>query len=121
MQITLIVALYLLLDNLIYWTDAKLHRIEVSDYLGLTRRTLSTLDETNNCFGIAYSAFDNRIYWSDWMTGSISRIGIQQRSTEEGNIQVSEVENVPLARPNYMHAFSKASAVSGKYYYHKEQ
>ena len=102
-------------ENLIYWTDAKLHRIEVSDYLGLTRRTLTPLDETNNLVGIAFSAFDNSIYWSDWMTGSISRLEIQQGSTEEGNVQGSEVfEDVRLALPNSMHAFSKASEVSGK-------
>ncbi|XP_072027600.1 low-density lipoprotein receptor-related protein 2-like [Amphiura filiformis] len=98
--------------NKLYWTDAQFHSIEVSDFLGLTRRTLLSLGESSHPFGIVI--YDNRLYWSDWTNGRLSWIEIEDKySDEESDIQVFDVEPVVLARPNYLTSFSKSAEVIG--------
>ncbi len=52
----------------IYWADAKLHVIETSDYYGRNRRPIVT---TGILHPFAMTAFENRLYWSDWNALSI--------------------------------------------------
>lgn len=64
-------------DNALYWTDAKMHRIETCDYNGHNRRVfLTNLDHP---YGIAVTAKD--IYWSDWKTLSLNVVDKMNVST----------------------------------------
>lgn len=51
----------------LYWTDAKLKRIETCNYDGNHRKVI--LKDLEHPYGIAITS--NRIYWTDWKTMSL--------------------------------------------------
>ena len=80
--------------------------------MGLVRRTLTTLDERSHPFGVVL--YNNSLYWSDWISGGLSKVNIQPKYITENDTQVYDVEPAVFGRPNYMYAYTKATEIIGK-------
>lgn len=63
--------------NLLYWADAKLDKIEVSDLNGGNRRVVFSSTTDIHPFGLIL--YQQTLYWTDWNTNSISRFNLTSR------------------------------------------
>ena len=57
--------------NRLFWVDAKLEKIEVSDLDGRKRQLIMSSSANIHPYGLA--VHQNMLYWTDWNTKSISR------------------------------------------------
>jgi len=89
--------------NRLFWVDAKLNTIEVSDLSGGNRRLLMSSSANIHPYGLA--VYENVLYWTDWNTESISRFNLTSRD--------QQVMVDGLQRPMDIHVFDPALIFSG--------
>ena len=93
-----------LTTNLLYWADAKLDKIEVSNLNGGNRRVIKSSSEDIHPFGL--TVYKSILYWTDWNNKSISRYDLNSRNTEliiQG-----------LLKPMDIHLYDSSREFSGK-------
>lgn len=66
--------------NRLFWTDAKLDKIEASDLNGGNRRLIMLSAANIHPYGLA--VYLNMLYWTDWNTRSISRFNLSSGNWE---------------------------------------
>ena len=90
--------------NRLFWADAKLDKIEVSDLSGRNRQLLmSSAVADIHPFGLA--VYHDMLYWTDWNTKSISSYNL---SSGTKDILVDG-----LQQPMDIHVFDPAFIISG--------
>ncbi|XP_071956697.1 low-density lipoprotein receptor-related protein 4-like [Antedon mediterranea] len=82
----------------IYWADAKLNRIDTSDFDGRLRTTLT--NEVVHPFGI--TMYGDWLYWTDWQTESIELVhkstGKGRRSFKENIAYLMDIKMISKSR-----------------------
>jgi len=91
------------LTNRLFWVDAKLDKIEVSDLNGRNRQLIMSSAVNIHPYGLA--VYRNMLYWTDWSTTSISRFNLSS-----GN---QEIIVNSLQKPMDIHVFDQALIFSG--------
>ena len=91
--------------NLLYWADAKLDKIEVSDLNGGNRRVIMSSSADIHPFGL--TVHQGMLYWTDWNNKSISRYEI---STGNRDMIITG-----LQKPMDIHLYNASSIVSGNF------
>ena len=81
--------------NRLYWADAYLDKIEVSDLNGGNRELIMPSEANIHPYGLA--VYKNMLYWTDWNQTSISRFNLM-----DGN---QEVVVTGLQKPMDIHVF----------------
>ena len=66
--------------NLLYWADAKLNKIEVSNLNGGNRRVI--MSSSANIFPFGLTVYKGVLYWTDWIHRSISRYNLSSGKTD---------------------------------------
>ena len=66
--------------NRLYWADAKLDKIEVSDLTGANRRLIVSSTADIHPFGL--TLYQGMLYWTDWNNQSISRLDLSYGNKE---------------------------------------
>lgn len=89
--------------NRLFWVDAKLDKIEVSDLNGRNRQLIMSSSTNIHPYGLALH--QNMLYWTDWSTKSISRFNLSS-GTREGIVD-------GLQRPMDIHVFDPSMISSG--------
>ena len=89
--------------NRLFWTDAKLDKIEVSDLNGENRQLIMSSSANIHPYGLA--VYLDILYWTDWNTKSISRYNL---SSGNQDIVVNG-----LQKPMDIHVFDPALIFSG--------
>ena len=89
----------------LFWADAKLDKIEVSDVNGRNRQLIMSSVANIHPYGLA--VYQDMLYWTDWNTKSISRYNL---SSGNQDIVVSGLE-----KPMDIHVFDPALVFSGTY------
>lgn len=90
-------------SNRLYWTDAKLDRIEEFNLNTRNRKIIVSFNAGVTPYGL--TMYQGWLYWSDWQTKSISRI-----SANSGN---KEVMVTGLKRPMDLFVYDQASSSPG--------
>ena len=60
--------------NRLFWADAKLNKIEVSDLNGENRKLI--ISSAANIHPRGLTVYQNMLYWTDWNNKSISRLNL---------------------------------------------
>ena len=89
--------------NLLYWADAKLDKIEVSDLNGGNRRLILSSSADVHPFGL--TLYQGMLYWTDWNTKSISRFNLSNGD--------QETMITGLHQPMDIHLFDGSATDSG--------
>jgi len=89
--------------NRLFWVDAWVDKIEVSDLNGGNRQLIMSSAANIHPYGLA--VYQDMLYWTDWNTKSISRLNISS-----GN-QAIIVNG--LQKPMDIHVFDPALIFSG--------
>ena len=89
--------------NLLYWADAKLDKIEVSDLNGGNRRLILSSAADIHPFGL--TVYQGMLYWTDWNNKSITRLDLSN-----GN---REMIITGLKKPMDIHLYDSSVAISG--------
>ena len=89
--------------NRLFWADAKLDKIEVSDLSGGNRQLIMSSTANIHPYGLA--VYQNMLYWTDWNTKSISRFNLSS-----GNQQIIATG---LQKPMDIHVFDSSLTFSG--------
>ena len=89
--------------NRLFWADAKLDKIEVSDLNGGNRQLIMSSVADIHPYGLA--VYQDMLYWTDWNTKSISRLNVSSRN--------QEIVVHGLQQPMDIHMFNPASVFSG--------
>lgn len=89
--------------NLLYWADAKLDKIEVSDLTGANRRLVVSSAADIHPFGL--TLYQDMLYWTDWNSQSISRMNLSN-----GN---KEMIITGLKKPMDIHLHDSSVTISG--------
>ena len=89
--------------NRLFWADAKLDKIEVSDLSGRNRQRLTSSSTNIHPYGLA--VHQNMLYWTDWNTKSISRFNLSDGTKEE--------IVTGLQKPMDIHVFDSSLISSG--------
>jgi len=89
--------------NRLFWADAKLDKIEVSDLNGENRQLIMSSSANIHPYGLA--VYLDILYWTDWNTKSISRYNL---SSGNQDIVVNG-----LQKPMDIHVFDPALIFSG--------
>ena len=89
--------------NRLFWADASLDKIEVSDLNGGNRQLIMSSADNIHPFGLA--VYLDMLYWTDWNTTSISRFNLSS-----GN---QEIIVTGLQKPVDIHVFDPALILSG--------
>ena len=89
--------------NRLFWADAKLDKIEVSDLNGGKRQLIMSSAANIHPYGLA--VYQNMLYWTDWSYKSISRYNLSS-----GN---QDVLVTGLKKPMDIHVFDPALIFSG--------
>ena len=89
--------------NLLYWADAKLDKIEVSDLNGGNRRVILSSAADIHPFGI--TVYQGMLYWTDWINKSISRLDL---STGNRKLIIKGFQ-----RPMDIHLYDASTTTSG--------
>ena len=89
--------------NRLFWADAKLDKIEVSDLNGGNRQLVMLSAANIHPRGLA--VYQNILYWTDWNTTSVSRYNL---SSGNQDIIVSG-----LQKPMDIHVFDPSLIFSG--------
>ena len=91
------------LTNRLFWVDAKLDKIEVSDLNGGNRQLIMSSADNIHPYGLA--VYLDMLYWTDWNTTSISSFNLSS-----GN---QEIIVRGLQKPTDIHVFDPALIFSG--------
>ena len=89
--------------NRLYWADAKLDKIEVSDLTGANRRLIVSSAADIHPFGL--TLYQGMLYWTDWNNQSISRLDLSN-----GN---KEMVITGLKKPMDIHLYDSSVTISG--------
>ena len=89
--------------NLLYWADAKLDKIEVSNLNGGNRRVI--MSSSANIFPFGLTVYKGVLYWTDWIQKSISRYDLSSGKTD---LIIKGLE-----RPMDIHLYDSSVKVSG--------
>ena len=89
--------------NRLYWADAKLDKIEVSDLTGANRQLLVSSAVDIHPFGL--TLYQRMLYWTDWNNRSISRLDLSN-----GN---KEMVITGLKKPMDIHLYDSTVTISG--------
>ena len=89
--------------NRLFWVDAKLDKIEVSDLNGKNRQLIMSSGADIHPYGLV--VYQDMLYWTDWNTKSISRLNVSNGS--------QEIVVHGLQKPMDIHMFNPASIYSG--------
>ena len=89
--------------NLLYWADAKLDKIEVSNLNGGNRRVIKSSSANIHPFGL--TVYNGMLYWTDWIRRSISRYDLSSGNT---NVIITG-----LRKPMDIHLYDSSVKVSG--------
>ena len=89
--------------NRVFWADAKLDKIEVSDLDGGNRQLIMSSAANIHPYGLA--VYQDMLYWTDWNTKSVSRFNLSS-----GN---QEIVINGLQKPMDIHVFDPALTFSG--------
>ena len=89
--------------NRLFWADAKLDKIEVSDLNGGNRQLIMSSVADIHPYGLA--VYQDMLYWTDWNTKSISNYNL---SSGDKDIVVGG-----LQKPMDIHVFDPALIFSG--------
>ena len=89
--------------NLLYWADAKLDIIEVSDLNGGNRRVVLSSAADIHPFGL--TVYQGMLYWTDWNDKSISRVDLSN-----GN---RDLIITGLQKPMDIHLYDASLAMAG--------
>ena len=66
--------------NRLYWVDAELDTIEMTDLNGASRQVLLSSADQIHPFGLAL--YENALYWTDWNKRSILRYNLNSATYE---------------------------------------
>ena len=89
--------------NRLFWADAKLDTIEMSDLNGGSRQLIASSAADIHPYGLA--VYQNMLYWTDWSVKSISRFNLSS-----GN---HDVIVTGLQKPMDIHVFDPSLIFSG--------
>ena len=89
--------------NRLFWADAKLDKIEVSDLNGGNRRLIMSSVANIHPYGLA--VYLDMLYWTDWSAKSISRFNLSS-----GNQQMIVTG---LQKPMDIHVFDPSLGFPG--------
>ena len=89
--------------NRLYWADARLDKIEVSDLTGANRRLIVSSAADIHPFGL--TLYQGMLYWTDWNNQSISRLDLSN-----GN---KEMVFTGLKKPMDIHLYDSFVTISG--------
>jgi len=89
--------------NRLFWADAILDKIEVSDLNGRNRQLIMPSAANIHPYGLA--VYQDILYWTDWKTKSISRFNLS--STKQEMIVYG------LKKPMDIHVFDPSLIFSG--------
>ena len=89
--------------NRLFWADAKLDKIEVSNLDGGNRQLILSSGANIHPYGLA--VHQNMLYWTDWNVKSISRFNLSS-----GN---QDVIVTGLQKPMDIHVFDPSLIFSG--------
>ena len=89
--------------NRLFWADAKLDKIEVSDLNGGNRQLIVSYLSNIHPYGLA--VYQNVLYWTDWNYKSIARY-----SLSSGN---QDMIVTGLQKPMDIHVFDTSLIFSG--------
>ena len=90
-------------SNRLYWADAKLDKIEVSDLTGANRQLVVSSAGDIHPFGL--TLYQGMLYWTDWNNRSISRLDLSN-----GN---KKMIITGLKKPMDIHLYDSSVTVSG--------
>ena len=90
--------------NRLFWTDANLDKIEVSDLNGRNRQLIMPATANIHPFGLA--VYQDMLYWTDWNTKSISRFNLSSGK--------QEMMVYGLKKPTDIHVFDPSLIFSGR-------
>ena len=93
-----------LTTNRLFWTDALLDKIEVSDLNGRNRQLIMPATANIHPFGLA--VYQDMLYWTDWNTKSISRFNLSSGK--------QEMIVYGLKKPTDIHVFDPSLIFSGR-------
>ncbi|XP_015752720.1 PREDICTED: low-density lipoprotein receptor-related protein 4-like [Acropora digitifera] len=91
--------------NRLFWVDAKLDKIEVSDLSGGNRQLIMSSTANIHPYGLAM--YQNMLYWTDWNTKSVSRFNLSS-----GHQQIIVTG---LQKPMDIHVFDSSLRFSGSH------
>ena len=89
--------------NCLYWADAKLDRIEVSDLMGANRRLI--VSSAADIFPFGLTLYQGMLYWTDWNNQSISRLDLSNGH--------KEMVITGLKKPMDIHLYDSSVTISG--------
>ena len=89
--------------NRLYWVDAKLDTIEMTDLNGASREVLLSSADQIHPFGLAL--YENALYWTDWKKKSILRYDLTSGKHE------TVIPDLPL--PMDIHVYDSTMSHSG--------
>ena len=89
--------------NRLYWADAKLDTIEVSDLNGGNRRVVLSSAADFHPFGL--TVYQGMLYWTDWNDKSVSRFDLSN-----GN---RDLIITGLQKPMDIHLYDASLAMAG--------
>ena len=90
--------------NRLFWADAKLDKIEMSDLNGGNRQLVMSSAANIHPYGLA--VYKNVLYWTDWNSKSISRYNLSSGS--------QDTIVTGLQKPMDIHVFDPSLILSGK-------
>ena len=91
--------------NRLFWADAKLDKIEVSDLNGGNRQLIIIISSSSNIHPYGLAVYKNVLYWTDWNYKSITRY-----SLSSGN---QDMIVTGLQQPMDIHVFDPSLIFSG--------
>ncbi|KAK2557468.1 Low-density lipoprotein receptor-related protein 6, partial [Acropora cervicornis] len=91
--------------NRLYWADAKLDKIEVSDLTGANRRLVMSSVADIHPFGL--TLYQGMLYWTDWNNRSISRLDLSNGK--------KKMIITGLKRPMDIHLYDSSVTISGSH------
>lgn len=89
--------------NRLFWVDANLDKLEVSDLSGGNRQLIMSSTANIHPYGLAM--YQNMLYWTDWNTKSVSRFNLSS-----GHQQIIVTG---LQKPMDIHVFDSSLRFSG--------
>ena len=89
--------------NRLFWADAKLDKIEVSDLSGGNRQLIMSSADDIHPYGLA--VHQKMLYWTDWNTKSISRFNLSSKN--------QQIIVTGLQKPMDIHVFDSSLTFSG--------
>ena len=87
----------------LYWADAKLDTIEVSDLMGANKRLI--VSSAADIFPFGLTLYQGMLYWTDWNNQSISQLDLSNGH--------KEMVIAGLKKPMDIHLYDSSVTISG--------